>query len=328
MEDPQDTAEKAKNTPTDESDNAFYSGSNLVYCNGRIIMGPERKYFFLTVVLMVGVFAVFLAFPARFLYHILSEAIPFVGSYIFLQAFALLLITAFTDPGIIPRALPPEQEDPFAPLFQNITIDNIPVKLKWCNTCNFFRPPRASHCSTCNNCVENFDHHCPWIANCIGRRNYRYFFGFVVFIFLLCAYVFAFSLYHVVEGFRDSDKNGTPIPSIVTSSISFISLAPVTSLLYFHLVIMARSETTNENLMQKYFSTGNPFDKGLIHNVTTTLCGVRYPRLIKPMKRNLEMVDVAALGGLSSIENQYEATPNETRTTTPLESNELVTGKI
>ena len=53
-------------------------------------------------------------------------------------------------------------------------------KFKYCETCFIFRPPRTSHCHTCNNCVQNFDHHCFWLGTCIGKRNYLYFYWYLL----------------------------------------------------------------------------------------------------------------------------------------------------
>lgn len=101
----------------------------------------------------------------------------------FPQDITLLLLASGRDPGIIPRNLHPPEPESYEgmtevrpgqtpplrlPRTKDVIVNGISVKIKYCDTCMLYRPPRCSHCSICNNCVYRFDHHCPWVGQCIG----------------------------------------------------------------------------------------------------------------------------------------------------------------
>ncbi|KAI5404716.1 putative protein S-acyltransferase 5, variant 2 [Lathyrus oleraceus] len=166
-----------------------WKGNNVFFLGGRFIFGPDVKSIITTVFLVVAPVAVFCAFVARkliddFPHHSGYSILILVILHTIFVLIALVL-TSGRDPGIVPRNLyPPVQlpEDydgsvsvnsehnlpPHLPRFKEVVINGTTVKVKYCDTCMLYRPPRCSHCSVCDNCVMRFDHHCPWVGQCIG----------------------------------------------------------------------------------------------------------------------------------------------------------------
>uniref|UniRef100_H2ZKS2 Palmitoyltransferase n=1 Tax=Ciona savignyi TaxID=51511 RepID=H2ZKS2_CIOSA len=164
--------------------------------------------------------------------------IPIVCGLLFLFNMGCLLRTAWSDPGIIPRASPEENaylerclqdenthEYRPPPRTLDITINGAPIKLKYCFTCKIFRPPRASHCSMCDNCVGE--------SSSILRLNHT---------------------------------NRCP-GHVLYILICFFSIWSVVGLSGFHSYLVGRSLTTNEDIKgtwskKRNRDNQNPFDQG------------------------------------------------------------------
>ncbi|KAM7271094.1 hypothetical protein ACFE04_030308 [Oxalis oulophora] len=266
------------------------------FCGGRLIFGPDVGSIFLSALLIA---APAVAFCVR-IYHKINDKhtinpahwYPVLAVGVFLTVLDLmcLFLTSSRDPGIVPRNLyPPDSGDVSdmptpsmewingrtpqlkVPRTRDVIINGYPVKVKYCDTCLLYRPPRASHCSICNNCVQKFDHHCPWVGQCIGIRNYRFFFMFILSSTILCVYVFTFSWINILSArksvWRAMSKD---ITSLVLLVYCFVCVWFVGGLTIFHSYLICTNQTTYENFRYRYDRKENPFNKGTLRNIKET----------------------------------------------------------
>lgn len=226
----------------------------------------------------------FFMFPIRNIFdkymdNGLQALVPILGTVfmvvLYLFVCSTFLLASFVDPGIYPREHSDEEDDFRQPLYRSLEINGVQVKMKWCETCRFYRPPRCSHCSICDNCVENFDHHCPWVDNCIGKRNYKYFFFFVtsLTVFIVCG--IAFGLLSIVLSRENIEEVIVDIILLVIGSLVFI---PVVGLAGFHIGLVCKGRTTNEHVTGKFRGVNNPYDQGCTRNYLNIMCNGKFPR--------------------------------------------------
>lgn len=182
------------------------------------------------------------------------------------------------------------------------------------------------------------------VNNCIGRRNYRFFFFFLISLSIHMMSTFSLCLFYVLHhkkqlaepasivaypfqtnrnrNFRwknhflaefgnnniklrntifwnffchifTNSSLTAKIISILVNSIVLIAIVivlaiPIFGLTGFHMVLVSRGRTTNEQVTGKFKGGYNPFSRGCWHNCCYTQFGPQYPRSVIT-KRNISI---------------------------------------
>ena len=291
-----------------------WSGDIYFKLWGNMLLGPcsFRPTLLSFCAISIPVF-LFMIFNSDFISKRISAFIPIFIFLLYSFTIYLLIKVSFSDPGILLRF----------PLKKNIIEDKKDrrifqlgyiQKYKFCSSCMIMRPLRSTHCGDCNNCVEKFDHHCPWIGSCVGKRNYKYFFGFLLNLNILLCLIIIFCLYNIFKRITEikhskniaiSNRNNIisysftdVIMSIYLIIFEGISMIFVTGLFIYHYKLTKRNMTTKEEI-KSFFENpqGNPYSKNKNLNMNQSLF---------PLKQKMSLLDIFKKGFLNILPKSEE----------------------
>ena len=250
-----------------------WKGDNYFPFNAKIIMGPSSfrptllSFFIITVPV-----SLFITYNSKYYLEKLSSFIILFSILIYIITIILLFLASFSDSGILQRFELEKniiEDRKNSKIFQLGFIKNY----KYCGSCKIIRPGRSSHCGDCDNCVEKFDHHCPWIGGCVGKRNYKYFYFFLLTLNFLVIYMIIVSIFHIINKTLNEDKNNKNIKNNIIALALAEVIIPlyiiiycglcmifVTGLFIYHSKLILKNITTKEDLKHFYENPqGNPY---------------------------------------------------------------------
>lgn len=240
-----------------------WEGNHTFFCNQRIMYHSLFMPFLVFVILVFH--------HTIFIYPLLvSNTLVEIWKYNFTFNLILwysnnilLFRLVFMDPGIIPP-IKNVNKTLAKQYFKSLSYD-IQYRLDYCNTCNVIRPncgiyyphrTTTKHCRSCNTCIEGFDHHCPWIGNCVGKRNYKYFYSFLISLSTTCIFhlywYFSFLNQNQSCFAKNDSSSSSTLSTIIIVSIyiiviwlCFVTLL-IVLLMIFHSYLIATNRTTYE----------------------------------------------------------------------------------
>lgn len=177
----------------------------------------------------------------------------------------------------------------------------LPQLLAWskCRHTGVLKPPRAHYDSVNGAVVMNFDHWCPWLFNSVGYGNYRHFFMFLFWVWLMTSFGALMSIEPMLDVLQEWEERrpGERSALLVEFILCFVLSLTVGSLFGWHVYLAMTAQTSVDFLVLKGRrrkidpDMPNPFDSGSayvnLRNVVLSKDGSWLELLIPPWPRSM-----------------------------------------
>lgn len=233
----------------------------------KTIQDGSVTLFVLFIIPVIYWFELFIVLPTFYQFWSTWYTLHFLaGTFILINVVSNMMAIILCDTSIRGKVLPSD------------------LRPNWrlCVVCETLTPPRSWHCNICKTCILKRDHHCIFTSCCIGHYNYRYFFMFLLYIFIATIYATYYNTYFI-STFLEFKSWMTIVKVLFPLAMIFIDSSPnqiylflyliviigflfTGVLLYFHLNLMLKGLVTHERNIKS-----NAYDLGKIDNVRVTM---------------------------------------------------------
>ena len=250
----------------------YWRGKNAFFCDGHIMCGPSsyKRYIFIILLIIIPTILEILFVTLSYSSILVSLLLSLFEFLVFSIIIYLFLKISTKNPGYLLRNESYFNSKETKIKSKKIIHSNVRgflKKIKFCETCMVYRPPKASHCRYCDSCVMKFDHHCFWIGNCVGKSNYHDFFIFLTSLIIFDCFKFVISIITGIYLVLNKDKKNSVINNfylhlifcIIIFIYSIIFFVFLFMLYKYHIKLIFKGITTYEDIKKTYINQGDFF---------------------------------------------------------------------